>query len=40
MEQHLFVQIYPGTPIVFVIIGLATVHDEYGVKDGSEHYDL
>ena len=31
-----FIQMYTGTPILFVIIGLATVHDEYGVEYESE----
>ena len=27
-----------GIPLVFVVIGLATVHDEYGVRDDSGGY--
>ena len=31
--------IIAGIPVIFVVIGLATVHDEYGVKADSESDD-
>ena len=29
---------HSGIPVIFVLIGLATVHDEYGVKDENGQY--
>ena len=33
LRVYTYIYIYIGAPVVFVVIGLGAVHDEYGVRD-------